>query len=80
MAGRRGGARGAYGGIERRGLDAKAAKPVRKCMNYLTKNGRHYDRTLAEGLPIATGGVEGARGHLVQIGWAVPARARWIRS
>ena len=27
-------------GIERRGLDAKAAKPVRKCMNYLTKNGR----------------------------------------
>ena len=27
-------------GIARCGLNAKAAKPVRKCMNYLTKNGR----------------------------------------
>lgn len=56
------------GMIERHGLDAKAAKPVRKCMNYLTKNGRwlHYDRALAEGLPIATGVIEGACRHLVQ--------------
>jgi len=56
------------GMIERHGLDAKAATPVRKCMNYLNKNGRwlHYDRALAEGLPIATGVIEGACRHLVQ--------------
>ena len=37
-------------------------------MNYLNKNGRwlHYDRALAEGLPIATGVIEGACRHLVQ--------------
>ena len=54
--------------IERHGLDAKAAKPVRKCMNYLNKNGRwlHYDRALAEGLPIATGVIEGACRHLIK--------------
>jgi hypothetical protein len=61
-------ARSLRGMIERHGLDAKAAKPVRKCMNYLNKNGRwlHYDRALAEGLPIATGVIEGACRHLVQ--------------
>ena len=61
-------ARSLRGMIERHGLDAKAATPVRKCMNYLNKNGRwlHYDRALAEGLPIATGVIEGACRHLVQ--------------
>lgn len=56
------------GMIVRHGLDAKAAKPVVKCANYLVKNTRwlHYDRALAEGLPIATGVIEGACRHLVQ--------------
>jgi hypothetical protein len=54
--------------IVRRGLDAKAAKPVVKCAAYLVKNTRwlHYDRALADGLPIATGVIEGACRHLVQ--------------
>lgn len=61
-------ARSLRGMIERHGLDATAAKPVKKCANYLTKNARwlHYDRALAEGLPIATGVIEGACRHLVQ--------------
>jgi hypothetical protein len=56
------------GMIERHGLDAKSGAPVRKCINYLVKNGRwlHYDRTLAGGLPIATGVIEGACRYLVQ--------------
>ena len=54
--------------IESHGLDAKAAKPVMKCINHLKRNARwlHYDRALAEGLPIATGVIEGACRHLVQ--------------
>jgi hypothetical protein len=61
-------ARSLRGMIVRHGLDAKAAKPVVKCANYLIKNSRwlHYDRALAEGLPIATGVIEGACRHLVQ--------------
>lgn len=56
------------GMIESHGLDAKTAKPVMKCINYLKRNARwlHYDRALAEGLPIATGVIEGACRHLVQ--------------
>lgn len=56
------------GMIVRHGLDAKAAKPVVKCASYLVKNARwlHYDRALADGLPIATGVIEGACRHLVQ--------------
>jgi hypothetical protein len=56
------------GMIERHELDAKAAAPVLKCTNYLLKNGRwlHYDRALADGLPIATGVIEGACRYLVQ--------------
>lgn len=55
------------GMIARHGLDAKAAAPVIKCANYLVKNTRwlHYDRALADGLPIATGVIEGACRHLV---------------
>lgn len=54
--------------IVRHGLDAKAAKPVVKCASYLVNNTRwlHYDRALADGLPIATGVIEGACRHLVQ--------------
>lgn len=49
-------------------LDATAAAPVIKCTNYLVKNTRwlHYDRALADGLPIATGVIEGACRYLVQ--------------
>lgn len=51
-----------------RALDAVASKPVLKAASYLTKNTRwlHYDRALAEGLPIATGVIEGACRYLVQ--------------
>ena len=54
--------------IVRHDLDAKAAKPVVKCASYLLKNARwlHYDRALADGLPIATGVIEGACRYLVQ--------------
>jgi hypothetical protein len=54
--------------VVRHGLDIKAAKPVVKCASYLVKNSRwlHYDRALADGLPIATGVIEGACRHLVQ--------------
>ena len=53
---------------ERHQLDAQAAKPVLKCATYLTNNTRwlHYDRALADGLPIATGVIEGACRYLVQ--------------
>jgi hypothetical protein len=56
------------GMIVRHGLDAKAARPVVKCANYLVKNARwlHYDRALVDGLPIATGVIEGACRHLIQ--------------
>ena len=56
------------GMIATHGLDAKAATPVIKCANYLVKNTRllHYDRALADGLPIATGVIEGACRYLVK--------------
>ena len=48
--------------------DADSAKPVEKAAGYLVKNTRylHYDRALAEGLPIATGVIEGACRYLVK--------------
>jgi hypothetical protein len=54
--------------IQSHHLDADAAKPVRRAANYLVKNTRmlHYDRALADGLPIATGVIEGACRYLVQ--------------
>jgi hypothetical protein len=56
------------GMIERHELTAKAAKPVEKCIKYLARNADwlHYDRALTDGLPIATGVIEGACRHLVQ--------------
>jgi hypothetical protein len=54
--------------IKSHGLDANAAKPVEKAAAYLVNNTRllHYDRALADGLPIATGVIEGACRYLVQ--------------
>lgn len=52
----------------RRGLAAEDRKPVDICADYLLKYAPylHYDLALAEGLPIATGVIEGACGHLVE--------------
>jgi hypothetical protein len=49
-------------------LDAQGAKPVERAARYLVKNTRllHYDRALADGLPIATGVIEGACRYLVK--------------
>lgn len=51
-----------------RDLDGTAARPVEKAAGYLVKHTRllHYDRALADGLPIATGVIEGACRYLVQ--------------
>lgn len=52
----------------RRDLDDKDARAVERAAGYLVKNTRwlHYDRALADGLPIATGVIEGACRYLVQ--------------
>ena len=49
-------------------LDADEAQPVERAAKYLVANTRmlHYDRALAEGLPIATGVIEGACRYLVK--------------
>ena len=54
--------------IQSHHLDATAAKPVTRAANYLVKNTRllHYDTAMADGLPIATGVIEGACRYLVQ--------------
>lgn len=54
--------------IKSHDLDAKAAKPVERAAKYLIRNTDllHYDRALAEGLPIATGVIEGACRYLIQ--------------
>jgi hypothetical protein len=51
-----------------RGLSATECTPVAVCASYLVNHGRfmHYDRALAEGLPIATGVIEGACRYLVK--------------
>jgi len=43
-------------------------RPVEKAASYLVKHTRllHYDRALVDGLPIATGVIEGACRYLVQ--------------
>lgn len=53
---------------KRHELDATAAAPVEKAAAYLVKHTRllHYDRALVNGLPIATGVIEGACRYLVQ--------------
>ena len=54
--------------IKSHGLDENTAAPVEKAASYLVKHTRllHYDRALADGLPIATGVIEGACRYLVQ--------------
>jgi len=54
--------------IKTHALDAKAAGPVERAAKYLVRNAAflHYDRALADGLPIATGVIEGACRYLVQ--------------
>jgi len=54
--------------IKSHALDPKAANPVERAAKYLVRNTAllHYDRALADGLPIATGVIEGACRYLVQ--------------
>ena len=62
----------------RRCLAAKAREPVDACARYLLNNSPYlrYDRYLSQGLPIATGVIEGACRHLVNDRMAVTG-ARW---
>lgn len=62
----------------RRALSPKAREPVDICARYLLNHSPylHYDRYLAQGLPIATGVIEGACRHLVKDRMAVTG-ARW---
>jgi len=70
------------GGMRRsatkRHLDAQTRNPVDKCANYLLNHRPYlrYDRYLAQGLPIATGVIEGACRHLVKDRMEVTG-ARW---
>lgn len=70
------------GGMRRsatlRELDAKARKPVDVCARYLLNHSPYlrYDRYLSQGLPIATGVIEGACRHLVKDRMEVTG-ARW---
>jgi hypothetical protein len=61
-----------------RGLSAKARKPVDKCIKYFTRNASfmRYPQFLAQGLPIATGVIEGACRHLIQDRLGITG-ARW---
>jgi len=51
----------------RRGIDDDKREPVDECADYLLGYQRYlqYDRYLAQGLPIATGVIEGACRHLI---------------
>ena len=62
----------------RRALSSKARKPVDVCARYLLNHSSylHYDRYLSQGLPIATGVIEGACRHLVKDRMDVTG-ARW---
>lgn len=70
------------GGMRRsatkRNLDSETRKPVDKCAGYLTNHLPYlrYDRYLAQGLPIATGVIEGACRHLVKDRMEITG-ARW---
>lgn len=61
-----------------RGLSKKARKPVDTCANYLLKNRDmlKYDQYLEQGLPIATGAIEGACRYLVKDRMDITG-ARW---
>lgn len=64
-----------------RGLVPAERKPVDACARYLLNNSPYlrYDRYLSQGLPIATGVIEGACRHLVNDRMAVTG-ARWSLS
>ena len=70
------------GGMRRsatlRGLSVKARESVDVCARYLSNHSSYlrYDHYLANGLPIATGVIEGACRHLVKDRMAVTG-ARW---
>ena len=70
------------GGIRRsatrRGLDSAQRAPVDTCADYLLNNKAlmHYAAYLAQGLPIATGVIEGACRHLVKDRMDITG-ARW---
>ena len=70
------------GGMRRsatlRGLSVKAREPVDACARYLSNHSPYlrYDHYLANGLPVATGVIEGACRHLVKDRMAVTG-ARW---
>ena len=78
----RGRAGSVAGGMRRsatlRNLDPKQRAAVDVCARYFRSNARymHYDRYLAQGLPIASGAVEGACGHLVKDRMEITG-ARW---
>jgi hypothetical protein len=59
-------------------LTAAEREPVDKCCDYLLKyqDYMHYNEYLAEGLPIATGVIEGACRHLVEDRMGITG-ARW---
>lgn len=61
-------ARGMRRNARARGLSDKESAPVEACANYLVNNSKllHYDRALRDGLPIATGVIEGACRYLVR--------------
>ncbi len=71
------------GGLKQRrtkaGLSVYKSKKLDKVLTYLTnhRNQMHYDKYLEEGLPIATGVVESACGHLVKDRME-KSGARWI--
>jgi hypothetical protein len=62
----------------RKQLDQRERKPVDKAANYIEKNQERlrYDQALAQGLPIATGVIEGACRHLVKDRMDITG-ARW---
>ena len=78
----RGNASGVAAGMRRsatcRELAANDRKPVDQCADYLLNYAPYlrYDRALAQGLPIATGVIEGACGHLVEVRMNLTG-ARW---
>jgi hypothetical protein len=85
MAGQRarpvsGSARGAAGSEEKGSSFVlcadKERKPVDDCARYLVNHRKllHYDRALREGLPMATGVIEGACRYLVRDRMSVPGK------
>ena len=60
------------GGMRRsathRGLSPQAREPLDRCAEYLKKNRKRlrYDHALKQGMPIATGVIEGACRHLIR--------------